>query len=522
MGAIISRPGKFLRKLYFGGMAETINLPAGNQLGERQRDRWTALLVFLICWILFVAVEQSPFRLQGAVVEALVERGHLYFIRGNIKEGTRERIFENLDTNTPSFRSLFNIFPHGGRYHVNHAPGQFLLAAPWYAASVQLGWRFETHERLVWRILVWTLTAPLGALGVMCVFILAREWGAHRIEALFASAALALASPWWPASGVLYHDSVAVALVLIGATIWHCRLTSYSIGTIVSPVAAGFLLAFSIVTTYLVVPIVLLICGSILASRPKPREIILFGLAFLPTLSILPIVNLMSFGSALATGYSVGGFEENFPSVLNLSNAWEKIGFYLWQSEFGLLWVFPVFLLGSAGLILGSPIDAPARRLLIILAVAHFLFIISMEHHGSVGWGMGRFFLPLYPVLAIGLPGLLRLEGWKGHFGRGLLFCTFLYSSVFAVASTVYGLQGVMEPGVWTLKQRLMADDYQFFQGLFWIAIIAGVLGEVVYQLFLSIDGRVLLNASEQARRRERKRTRAASSRSLRKRRGKN
>ena len=89
-------------------------------------------------------VEQRPFTLQGAVVEALVERGRLHFVHGNIKEVANERVFENLDTKTAAFRELFNIFPYGGRYYVNHAPGQFLLAAPWYAVCVHLGWRFAT------------------------------------------------------------------------------------------------------------------------------------------------------------------------------------------------------------------------------------------------------------------------------------------------------------------------------------------------------------------------------------------
>ena len=85
---------------------------------ERQRDRWTAISLLLLCWLLFAAFEQSPFKLQGAVLEALVERGRLHFTRGNMSG----IMFENLDTNTPSFRFLFNIFRHEERYYVNHAP----------------------------------------------------------------------------------------------------------------------------------------------------------------------------------------------------------------------------------------------------------------------------------------------------------------------------------------------------------------------------------------------------------------
>ena len=497
-------------------MAETIDPPAAKQVRERQRDRWTALSVLLICWVLFAAVEQSPFSLQGAVVEALVERGRLYFVRGSMKESVNESVFENLDTNTASFHYLFNVFPHGGLYHVNHAPGQFLLAAPWYAATMRLGWRFETHERLVWKVLVWTLTAPLGALGVMCVFILARRWDVPWIEALFASMALALCSPWWPASGVLYHDNLAVALILIGGAVWQCRLTHLGIGAIVSPTATGFLLAFGVVTTYLVAPIVLLICGFMLAARPPRRDVILFGLAFLPTLSILPIANVKAFGSPLVSGYSAGGFDKNFPSPFDLFNAWEKTGFYLWQSEYGLLWLFPVFFIGAVGLTLGRPISPPARRLLVTLAAVHFLFIITMKHHGSVGWGMGRFFLPLYPILAFGLPAIWHLEGWKGHMARALLFSTLLYSVVFAAAGAGYGLQGVMEPGVWTLKQRLIANHYQFYQGLFWVAMTGGVLGEVLYQVFCATHYPVPLTGAPQSRQgvpQRRKMTSAAASR---------
>jgi hypothetical protein len=477
-------------------MADTTDNPGINHSIEQHRDRWTAIGLLFCCWLLFAAFEQSPFRLQGAVIEALVERGHLYFIRGNMKD----TVFENLDTHTPSFRFLFNILPHDGRYHVNHAPGQFLLAAPWYAACVKLGWRFETHERLVWRVLIWTLTAPLGALGVMCIFILARNWDVPWIPALLASLALGLCSPWWPASGVLYHDSLAVALILIGVTIWQGRPAYRGIGAVISRIAAGLLLAFSIVTTYLVVPIVVIICGLILASRPSRRDVIFFGLGLLPTLAILPVANMMAFGSFFATGYSAGGFDKNYPSPFDLFNAWEKTGFYLWHADYGLLWLFPVFLLGAFGLATGRSLKPPVRWSPVILLAGHFLFIISMEHHGSVGWGMGRFFLPLYPVLVFGLPGFLNLEGWKGSAARALLLATAVYSAALAAAGAWYGVQGVMEPGVPTLKLRLMFENHEFFQVLFLIALIAGVAGELLYQIFGSLRSEASRSATVELR----------------------
>lgn len=444
---------------------------------ERQRDRRTAISLLLLCWILFAAFEQSPFKLQGAVLEALVERGRLHFIRGNMSG----IMFENLDTNTPSFRFLFNIFPHEERYYVNHAPGQFLLAAPWYAASVKLGWRFETDERLVWRLLVWLLTAPLGALGVMCVFVLARSWDVPWLPALLVSLTLALCSPWWAASGVLYHDSLAIALVLLGVTLWNGRFASSGIGSIISPIAGGWLLAFAVVTSYLMALIVGLIVLFTVASRPSRRDLTLLGCGFLPTIFILPIINAISFGSPFATGYSAGGFDKNYPSPFDFSNAWEKTGFYLWHSDYGLLGLFPVFFFAAIGLLRNSVLKPIVRKLLVALVAAHFLLIITMEHHGSVGWGMGRFFVPLYPLLIFGLSAFWDLAGWKGHIVRALMFSSIVYSATFAVAGVWYGVQGVMEPGVPTLKVRLSVEHYSLYGGLVWVAIVGGVIGELTY-----------------------------------------
>jgi hypothetical protein len=458
-------------------MATVMEKARANASSERQRDRWTAIAPLLLCWVLFAAFEQSPFKLQGAVLEALVERGRLHFIRGN----TSGIMFENLDTNTPAFRFLFNIFPHEERYYVNHAPGQFLLAAPWYAALVKLGWRFETDERLVWRLLVWSLTAPLGALGVMCVFVLARGWDVPWLPALLSSLTLALCSPWWPASGVLYHDSIAIALVLLGVTLWNCRFASTVIGSVIRPIASGWLLAFAVVTSYLVALIVFLIISFVLASRPSRRDLALLACGFLPTIAILPITNALSFGSPFATGYSAGGFDKNYPSPFDLSNAWEKTGFYLWHNQYGLLWLFPVFLFGAVGLLRSSVLKPSVRKLLVALVAAHFLLIITMEHHGSVGWGMGRFFLPLYPVLIFGLVGFWDLAGWKGHIVRALMFSSIVCSVTFAVAGVWYGLQGVMEPKVPTLKLRLSVEHYSLYQGLVWVALIGGVISELAY-----------------------------------------
>jgi hypothetical protein len=459
--------------------------------GVRWRDRATALALLVGCWLVFAAIEQRPFTLQGAVLESLVERGRLYFIHGAMKGD----VFVNLDTNTQSFRHLFNIFPHDNVYRVNHAPGQFMLAAPWYAACVKLGWRFETHERLVWRILVWTLTAPVGALAVVCLFMLTRAWDISWSGALIASLAFSVCSPWWPAAGVLYHDALAVALVIFGVTILHYAQHNDAAGAATGLIVGGGVLGFAVVTTYLVAPIVLVIIFAVLSSRPPRRDVILLMAGFLLTLAILPTTNLLTYGSLMATGYSAGGFHENYPAPFDLINAWEKIAFYLWDSEYGVAGLFPVFLLGSVGLLVAGRLQSRLRAYIGALAAVHFLFIVSMRHHGSVGWGTGRFFLPLYPVLALGLPALWELEDWKGMAARVFVVAAMVYSCVFAFAGAWYGLQGVKESGFPALKLRLMADEFELYSALPVLAIGMGILGEVFYQLYSARNMRTGLRA---------------------------
>jgi hypothetical protein len=458
----------------------TISINDDDQV--RRRDRWTALALLVGCWVLFGAVEQRPFTLQGAVVESLVERGRLYFVRGAMKGD----VFVNLDTNTPSFRYLFNIFPHEGTYRVNHAPGQFILAAPWYAACVKLGWSFETHEHLVWRVLVWTLTAPLGALAVVCLFMLARAWHIGWSGALIASLAFSLCSPWWPAAGVLYHDGLAVVLILVGVAILHRAKHNDGASAAIGLIASGGVLGFAVVTTYLAAPIVLVIVVIVLSSRPPRRDTILLMTVFITTLAILPTTNVLTYGSLLTTGYSAGGFHENYPAPFDPANAWEKIAFYLWDSDYGVARLFPVFLLGSVGLLVAGRLQPRVRLYIGVLAAVHFLFIVSMRHHGSVGWGMGRFFLPLYPVLALGLAALWDLEGWKGMVARVIVVAAMFYSFVFALAGVWYGVQGVKEPGFPTLKLRVIADQFELYGALPALVIGAGVLGEVLNQVYCS------------------------------------
>jgi hypothetical protein len=83
--------------------------------------------------------------------------------------------------------------------------------------------------------------------------------------------------------------------------------------------------------------------------------------------------------------------------------------------------------------------------------------------------------------LIFGLSAFWDLPGWKGHAARALVFSTTVYSATFAAAGVWYGVQGVMEPGVPTLKLRLSVEHYSLYRGLVWVAVVGGVIGELTY-----------------------------------------
>ncbi|MGZ8489810.1 MAG: hypothetical protein ACXWW4_14880, partial [Candidatus Binatia bacterium] len=77
----------------------------------------------------------------------------------------------------------------------------------------------------------------------------------------------------------------------------------------------------------------------------------------------------------------------------------------------------------------------------------------------------------------------------------------------FAVAATNYGVQGVMTPNVWTLKQRIMADYGDFHQRLVWLALVAGILGEAIFQVFSQGKGAVASGNARASHRRDRQKS---------------
>ena len=438
-------------------------------LGSERRAFW---VLFLALWALYAAIPQRgpESSLVGAQLENIVERGRLHFVEGEMIGPTR---FLNTETQTESFRVLFNVFPAGDVFRVNHAPGLFLIAAPVYAASTVMGLRFESHESVVWWILIVTLVAPLGALAVACLFVILSRWGVGQRTAFWSALAFGIASPWWAGSGLLNQDSVALAALLAAGALLEGAYDSGSRRAWAALGLGGFLVGLSILTSYLVVPVAvgLIVFWGIRHRDPKARAALVLG--GLPPVVVLAGYHTLAFGAPWRTGYGEGGFSLNYPSI-DLANSLEKLHFYLTHPEYGLVFLFPLFVFGLLGLLRTR---WPRPRLIAIGSVVsiHLVFILSIEHHGSVGYGIGRFFLPLFPLLALGLPAIMDYEGRRIFILRVLLVSALFVSTFHAWAGAWYGLQGVMEPQLVNMSQRLQLELPLLYPLLYILAVMLGL-----------------------------------------------
>ena len=437
-------------------------------IGSDRRAFW---VLFMSLWALYAAIPQRgpEVSLIGAELENIVERGRLHFVQGEMIGPDR---FLNTETLTESFRVLYNVYPAGDVFRVNHGPGLFLIAAPIYAASAALGFRFETHESVVWWILTLALTTPLGAIAVACFFLILVGWGVERRTAFWSALAFGVASPWWAGSALLNQDNVALALLLVAAALLEGARDSGARRALAARGLAGFLAGLSVLTSYLVVPLVagLVVFWVIRDRDPKARAALVLG--GLPPVLALAAYHTLAFGAPWRTGYREGGVL-NYPHI-NLGNSVEKLHFYLTHPEYGLVFFFPLFVLGAYGLL---RTQWPLKRLLVIgsLVLIHFLFILSIEHHGSVGYGIGRFFLPLFPLLALGLPAIMDYEGPRAFILRALLVASVIVSVFHAWAGAWYGLQGVMEPLLANMSQRLGLELPLLYPLLYLLAVILGL-----------------------------------------------
>jgi hypothetical protein len=122
-----------------------------------------------------------------------------------------------------------------GHYYADKAPGASWFAAPFVAAARRLlhaaGFSTESTGALTWLSYLATLTASAvpATIAALCVFALARRFGASPDGAAIAALAYGLSTPLW-AYGTLFFGHALAAACLLGACLAADRLRDPGFG----------------------------------------------------------------------------------------------------------------------------------------------------------------------------------------------------------------------------------------------------------------------------------------------------
>lgn len=429
---------------------------------SRKPVAWTtALLILLTFWIIYGLTPNEPFVLQGAMLEQFVERGRLYFVDGQLQGSA----LINRETQTEQFKIIpFNMFEYNGRYYVNHSVGQFVLGWPWYRACLFLGLRFSDHYEQVWQILRWTLIAPMGALAVAALFIIATQLGGSRTLGFLTSIVAGLGTPWWATATHYYHDMFGTSLLVTGTAAGLIYSRYSGPRQLALLILSGICMGWSIFTTYLVGPLALLITCIFLFRQQTFVGQMILGVTFLVAAGLLPLTNLFLLGSLMTTGYSRMEVFILYPTPWDLPNLLEKLNFYLFSPGVSLWSLFPGLMLAcfwsspsrpEKDAVASEALSGKTRAIIIALAIAHLLYISSMQAYGFVAWGMGRFFIPEFFLLSLLVPNILTAAQHRFNGLDMLLTALLLQGFMNASIIAAIGLHHVNSPLEQLASQRL-------------------------------------------------------------------
>ena len=327
----------------------------------------------------------------------------------------------------------------GGKAYATFGLGAALEFVP----SVWLGYVLPVSRHLrdeAARALA-SFTHPLwGAATVAGVYLVATGLGYSALAGLGASLSLALASPWW------FHSKSSHSEVAQGAALCFAVLLLHGLDDASDRrqrlwLASGgaLLLAALVLLKVANAPAACVLIGVVAISairRRSPDRWATLGLLALGVLGALVIVgayNHARFGSVLETGY--GAVAAGF----TLAAVPQNLVRYLVDPRRGLLVFAPLLVLGAFGYVtMGMSARQRAWRKLalaggLFLALPYFLW-----PYGTPDFYGVRFLVPLLPLLAVGLAGVLDLPALRaprriGRLGIAVLVAWSLSTEVVGV-----------------------------------------------------------------------------------------
>lgn len=414
-----------------------------------------SMYVFLLLWLgtgLTINLhDQRAFNLQQMGVDAIVTYGT--FTLGHSRN--------------PHLRPLGDTFESGKGLLPAKQPGQFATAALPYFLLSAAGITYDANYDLAASLVTWTSSALLAAVALTLLYLLLIEWGYGAGHAFAAVIAVGFGSHWLVFAGITHHDIIAASYLIAALYFSEMNLTRYRGRKAGMAIISGVFAGFVVFTSMLPALMVVAFWAYLFLGHAK-KHIGYCAAGFLLGLAPLAAYNAYYFGSPFTQANIAGNYADTFfhfdyeQFMHHLNAYWGNGGLSVWKYS-------PVVVVGLPGLFM-MPRTLRRVQIFCLLALAlHMGYLLNIETLGTCQYGP-RYLLPLMPLLAIGIPPVLKPAGAKAPFAAGAMYGVLLGYSLTVALLGAFG--GAMQCDLSTFtafKYAASLDRYTMqMYPLFW------------------------------------------------------
>ena len=343
-------------------------------------------------------------------------------------------IVDDHDIKIDGYPVGFDFTERDGHFYSDKAPGQEVLAVPFYAASRLAGAEAAKVPRPQENLTLWWVTLWTSVLPVVGIILLAAVASRRRDRALptTALATLAFGTMLLPFSSNLYGHVLAAFLgyaawVVLDRSDAPSLRVGLSIGALVG---AGVLVEYPMAIVGVVIGVALLV-------RRHWATLAGFALAGVAAAIPLVIYQNAAFGSPFASGYTSKPYHQGASLLITGVPKLSTLAEVLFGGR-GLIAFTPVVLVGGVGLVSRWRRTRDEGAMISLAVVAGFLTLQAGWVNPWGGEGPGpRYVIPMLPFLAIGLA-----EIWRVMLPALRWFVVALSVTSMALATSTFHLMG--------------------------------------------------------------------------------